>query len=136
MHGYVGPIEALTIGNSNFRRVLFTAGHMQLVLMALKPGEEIGSEVHATHDQFFRIEKGQGEIRLDGERTRVKAGDAIIVPAGMRHNLINTGKRRLRLYTLYAPPQHADRLVEATKAIADQHEAERSSAQKAGARDK
>lgn len=131
MHGYVGPIEALTTGNHNFRRVLFTAGHMQLVLMALKPGEEIGSEVHATHDQFFRIEKGYGEIRIDEERTRVKAGDAIIVPAGMRHNLINTGKRRLRLYTLYAPPQHADRLVEATKAIADQHEAERASPDKA-----
>jgi mannose-6-phosphate isomerase-like protein (cupin superfamily) len=132
MHGYVGPIEALTTGNRNFRRVLFTAGHMQLVLMALNPGEEIGSEVHATHDQFFRIERGRGEIRIDGERTAVKAGDAIVVPAGMRHNLINTGKRRLRLYTLYAPPQHADRLVEATKAIADQHEAERASKDKAG----
>ncbi len=128
MQGYVGPIEALTEGNRDFRRVLFTAGHMQLVLMALQPGEEIGSEVHATHDQFFRIEKGQGEIRLDGVRTRIAAGDAIIVPAGMRHNLINTGKRKLRLYTLYAPPQHADRLVETTKAEADRHEAERRAA--------
>jgi mannose-6-phosphate isomerase-like protein (cupin superfamily) len=125
MQGYVGPIEALTEGNRDFRRVLFTAGHMQLVLMALQPGEEIGSEIHATHDQFFRIEKGQGEIRLDGVRSRIGPGDAIIVPAGMRHNLINTGKRRLRLYTLYAPPPHADRLVEATKAEADRHEAER-----------
>jgi len=123
MQGYVGPIEALTEGNRDFRRVLFTGKHIQLVLMALKPGEEIGSEVHATHDQFFRIEKGQGEIRLDGTRTKIATGDAIIVPAGMRHNLINTGKRRLRLYTLYAPPEHADRLVQATKVEADQHQA-------------
>ena len=132
MHGYVGPIEALTAGNRNFRRVLFTAGHMQLVLMALKPGEEIGAEVHATHDQFFRIERGRGEVRIEGVRTAIKAGDAIVVPAGLRHNLINTGKRRLRLYTLYAPPQHDDRLVEATKAIADRHEADRASADKVG----
>jgi len=123
MQGYVGPIEALTEGNRDFRRVLFTGGHMQLVLMALKPGEEIGSEVHATHDQFFRIEKGHGEIRLDGERTKIKAGDAIIVPAGTRHNLINSGKRRLGLYTLSAPPEHADRLVQSTKAKADRHAA-------------
>lgn len=123
MQGYVGPIEALTEGNRDFRRVLFTGKHMQLVLMALKPGEEIGSEVHATHDQFFRIEKGRGEVRLDGERAKIAAGDAILVPAGTQHNLINTGKRRLRLYTLYAPPEHADRLVQATKAEADRHEA-------------
>lgn len=125
MQGYVGPIESLTEGNRDFRRVLFTGAHMQLVVMALKPGEEIGSEVHATHDQFLRIEKGHGEIRLGGERTKVEAGDAIIVPAGTRHSLINTGRRRLRLYTLYAPPEHADRLVEATKAMADKHEAAR-----------
>jgi mannose-6-phosphate isomerase-like protein (cupin superfamily) len=125
MQGYVGPIDALTEGNRNFRRVLFTGGHMQLVLMTLKPGEEIGSEVHATHDQFFRIQKGRGEIRIGGERSSVKSGDVIIVPAGTRHNLINTGQRRLRLYTLYAPPQHADRLVEANKANADKHEAAR-----------
>ena len=128
MQGYVGPIEALTEGNRDFRRVLFTGGHMQLVLMALKPGEEIGAEVHATHDQFFRIEKGHGEIRLDGVRNKIAAGDAIIVPAGVRHNLINTGKHRLRLYTLYAPPEHADGLVEATKAKADKHEAARKAA--------
>lgn len=126
MQGYVGPIEALTEGNRDFRRGLFTGGHMQLVLMALKPGEEIGAKVHSTHDQFFRIEKGHGEIRLDGARTSIGAGDAIIVPAGTRHNLINTGKRRLRLYTLYAPPEHADRPVEATKAKADKHLAARS----------
>ncbi|MCB6179061.1 cupin domain-containing protein [Rhodobacter sp. Har01] len=128
MQGYVGPIERLTLGNRDFRRVLFTAGHMQLVLMALKPVEEIGSEVHATHDQFFRIEKGKGEIRIDGAKLKVSAGDAIVVPAGLRHNLTNTGKRRLRLYTLYAPPNHADRLVEPTRAIAEAHEKARSAA--------
>jgi mannose-6-phosphate isomerase-like protein (cupin superfamily) len=125
MHGYVGPLEALTEGNYDFRRVLFTATHLQLVLMALKPGEEIGSENHATHDQFFRIEKGRGEVTLDGHRSHVQGGDAILVPAGIRHNLVNTGKRRLRLYTLYAPPQHADRLVEPTRVEADQHEKDR-----------
>lgn len=128
MLGYVGPIESLTRKNSDFRRVLFTAGHMQLVLMALKPGEEIGSEVHSTHDQFFRIEKGSGVIQIDGARIKVSAGDAIVVPAGLRHNLVNTGKRRLRLYTLYAPPNHADRLIEPTKAIAESHEQTRTSA--------
>lgn len=122
MQGYVGPIEHLTEANNDFRRVLFTSAHMQLVLMALKPGEEIGSEVHTTHDQFFRIEKGKGEVRIGGAKIKVSAGDAIIVPAGTRHNLTNTGKRRLRLYTLYAPPNHADRLVEPTKALADAHE--------------
>lgn len=125
MPGYVGPIEALTEGNRDFRRVLFTAGHMQLVLMALKPGEAIGSEVHAGHDQFFRIENGLGEIQLDGKKFQVKAGDAIVVPAGTRHNLTNTGTRRLQLYTLYSPPEHADQLTQATKAVADKHEAAR-----------
>ncbi|PTE16145.1 cupin domain-containing protein [Pseudogemmobacter blasticus] len=120
--GYVGALERLTRDNRDFRRVLFTAGHLQLVLMALRPGEEIGSEVHMTHDQFFRIEKGKGRIRIDGVKIRVAAGDAILVPAGVRHNLTNTGKRRLRLYTIYAPPNHADQLVEATRAIADAHE--------------
>lgn len=120
--GYVEALERQTKDNRDFRRVLFTAGHLQLVLMALRAGEEIGSEVHATHDQFFRIEKGKGEIRIDGARIRVGAGDAILVPAGVRHNLTNTGKRRLRLYTLYAPPNHADHLVEQTRAIAEVHE--------------
>lgn len=128
MQGYVGPIETLAEKNRDFCRVVFTSGHMQLILMALKPGEDIGAEVHPAHDQFFRIEKGSGEIRMNGERSRVAAGDAIMVPAGTRHNLINTGKRRLRLYTLYAPPAHPDRLVEPTKAVADKHKAARASA--------
>lgn len=131
MQGYVVPIEALTEGNRDFRRVLFTADHLQLVLMALKPGEEIGKDIHATHDQFFRIERGRGELSLDGQRIRVGAGDAIVVPAGVQHNLFNTGKRRMRLYTLYGPPQHADGLVEATRANATLHEAERAKASSA-----
>lgn len=125
MQGYVGPIKDLTTGNTDFRRVLFTAGHMQLVLMALKPGEAIGSEVHATHDQFFRIEKGKAELTMQGAKIRVSAGDAMIVPAGVRHNLTNTGKHRLRLYTIYSPPNHADGLVEATTKVARAHEASR-----------
>lgn len=128
MQGYVGAIEDLTKANSDFRRVIFTAPHLQLVLMALKPGEEIGSEVHSTHDQFFRIEKGKGQIRIGGARIMVAAGDAIIVPAGVRHNLTNTGKRRMRLYTIYAPPNHADQLIEPTKAVAMAHEQARDAA--------
>lgn len=122
MQGYVGPIETLTNTNTDFRRVLYTGPHLQLVLMALKPGEAIGAEVHATHDQFFRIEKGEGQIKIGGAKILVKAGDAMVVPAGVRHNLTNTGKKRLRLYTLYAPPNHADRLVEPTRADAVAHE--------------
>lgn len=128
MQGYVGPIERLTTANRDFRRVLFTAGHIQLVLMALKAGEEIGDEAHADHDQFFRIEAGKGEVRIGETRTAVGTGDAIIVPAGMSHNLVNTGRRILRLYTLYAPPNHADGLVEATRALAEGHERARTAA--------
>lgn len=122
MNGYIAPIERLTKANKDFRRVLYTAAQMQLVLMALKPGEETGSEIHATHDQFFRIEKGKGRIRIGKAKNKVASGDAFVVPAGVRHNLTNTGKKRLRLYTIYAPPNHADHLVEATKAIATAHE--------------
>lgn len=122
MQGYFGPIETLTKTNTDFRRVLYTGPHLQLVLMALKPGEAIGSEVHATHDQFFRVEKGEGQIKIGGAKILIKAGDAVVVPAGVRHNLTNTGKKRLRLYTLYAPPNHADSLVEPTKADAVAHE--------------
>jgi mannose-6-phosphate isomerase-like protein (cupin superfamily) len=122
MRGYVGPIESLSEANSDFRRVLYTADHMQLVLMVLKPGEDIGTEVHETHDQFFRIEKGHGEIQMDDEKTPVASGDAIVVPAGTRHNLVNTGSQSLLLYTLYSPPQHADGLVEATRTLAERHD--------------
>lgn len=122
MQGFTAPIERLTIDNDDFRRVIYTAPHLQVVLMALRSGEEIGSEIHATHDQFFRIEKGEGRIRIGDVETAVGPGDAMVVPAGMRHNLTNTGKKKLRLYTVYAPPNHADGLVEATKAIAVGHE--------------
>lgn len=119
MKGFVADIEDLTKDNRNFRQVLYTGKHLQLVLMALKPGEEIGEEVHADHDQFFRIEKGAGEVWIDGVRTRIKSDDAIIVPAGARHNVINTGDKSLKLYTLYGPPDHRDGIVRATKAEAE-----------------
>ena len=122
MQGFVGDIEKLTEENTDFRRVLYTGKHLQLVLMSLKPGEEIGEEVHDTHDQFFRIEKGKGEVLIDGVKTKVKADFAIIVPAGARHNVINTGDKALRLYTLYGPPEHRDAIVRATKAEADASE--------------
>ncbi len=124
MQGFVAPIDRLTKANKDFRRVLYTTAQMQLVLMALKPGEEIGSEIHATHDQFFRIEKGKARVRMGQAKIKVAAGDAFVVPAGVRHNLTNTGKKRLRLYTIYAPPNHVDHLVEATKAIAAAHQTE------------
>lgn len=122
MKGFVDDIEELTESNKDFRRVLYTGKHLQLVLMSLKPGEEIGEEVHDTHDQFFRIEKGKGEVLIDGVKTKVKADFAIIVPAGARHNVINTGDKALRLYTLYSPPEHRDGIVRATKAEAEASE--------------
>ena len=119
MKGFVAGIEQLTDENADFRRVLYTGNNLQLVLMAIQPGDEIGEEVHDDRDQFFRIEKGAGEVRIDGNRSSVKSGDAIIVPAGARHNIMNTGDQPLRLYTLYAPPEHRDRTRHVTKADAD-----------------
>jgi mannose-6-phosphate isomerase-like protein (cupin superfamily) len=116
MHGLVTDIEDDTEANSDFRRVLYTGHNLQLVLMALAPGEDIGEEVHQTHDQFFRVEKGRGDVFIDGETTAIKSGWAMIVPAGARHNITNTGDKPLRLYTIYAPPQHQDRIVRTTKA--------------------
>jgi mannose-6-phosphate isomerase-like protein (cupin superfamily) len=118
MKGFVRDIEALAVGNADFRRVLYTAEHCQLVLMALKPGEEIGAEVH-TLDQFFRVEEGTGEAVLDGVRTPIRAGFAVVVPAGANHNIINTGRGPLKLYTLYAPPNHRDGVVHRTRAEAE-----------------
>lgn len=118
MKGFVDDIEDLTERNKDFRRVLYTGRQLQLVLMSLAPGEDIGEEVHETHDQFFRVERGKGEILIDGVPSKVKADTAIIVPAGARHNLVNTGDKPLRLYTLYAPPEHRDGVVHATKAEA------------------
>jgi mannose-6-phosphate isomerase-like protein (cupin superfamily) len=118
MNGFVQDIESLAIKNAEFRQVLYTAKHCQLVLMALKPKEEIGAEVH-TLDQFFRVEEGSGEAILDGVRTPIRAGFAIVVPAGANHNIVNTGARPLKLYTLYAPPNHRDGVVHHTRADAE-----------------
>src|SRR5512144_1107273 len=118
MKGFVQDIERLAIRNDEFRQVLYTAKHCQLVLMALKPGEEIGEEVH-TLDQFFRVEAGAGEAVLDGVRTPISAGFALLVPAGARHNIINDGPVPLKLYTLYAPPNHRDGVVHHTAADAE-----------------
>lgn len=118
MLGFVEDIEELTEENTDFRRVIYTGKHLQLVLMALRPGDEIGEEVHEDHDQFFRVEKGKGEVWIDGVRTKIKSDDAIIVPAGAKHNVINTGDKALRLYTIYGPPDHKDGVVHKTKADA------------------
>ena len=116
MNGYVIPIERETRKNADFRRVLYTGKHSQLVLMSLKPGEEIGEETHEDVDQFFRFEAGVGNVIIDGVEHHVKEGNGVIVPAGARHNVVNTSKRaNLRLYTIYSPPEHQDRVVRHTK---------------------
>jgi mannose-6-phosphate isomerase-like protein (cupin superfamily) len=123
--GYVGPIEKLTLKNNYFRQVLFTGKYAQLVVMSLKPGEEIGNEVHRKVDQFFRIEQGQASFVFNGkEKHLAKDGDAVIVPAGTYHNVINTSKTgKLKLYTVYSPPNHADGTIHKTKAEAEKAEA-------------
>lgn len=119
MNGFVDNIETRTKENSNFRRVLYTGKNMQLVLMTIQPGEEIGDEVHEDRDQFFRVEDGSGEVSIDGRKTKIESEFAIIVPAGAKHNVRNTGEKPLKLYTLYAPPEHVDGTVHVTKAEAD-----------------
>lgn len=119
MKGFVDNIETLTEQNTDFRRVLYTGKNLQLVLMAILPGDEIGEEVHADRDQFFRVEAGSGEILIDGNVTEVQADMAMIVPAGARHNVRNTGSEPLKLYTLYAPPEHRHQTAHATKADAE-----------------
>ncbi|MEK7202370.1 MAG: cupin domain-containing protein [Patescibacteria group bacterium] len=122
MKGYFGNIEELTIANENFRQVLYTGPHSQLVLMSLKPGEEIGEEVHEV-DQFFRFERGTGKSIVDGHEYVVGDGDAIVVPAGAKHNIINTSDAEsLKLYTIYSPANHRDGVVAETKADAESHE--------------
>jgi mannose-6-phosphate isomerase-like protein (cupin superfamily) len=118
MKAFIGDIEDRADDNEDFRHVIHTGAHMQLVLMTLEPGEEIGEETHATTDQFFRVEHGKGEVVIDGEETPIRSDTAILVPAGTRHNIRNTGKKPLRLYTLYAPPQHPDGTVQHTRADA------------------
>ena len=119
MKGYNENIETLTIDNSDFRRVLYTGKHLQLVLMTLQPGEEIGSEVHDGIDQFFRFEEGEGVVDIDGVENRVEDGSGVIVPSGARHNVRNTGSAPLKLYTIYGPPEHKDQVVQATKEEAE-----------------
>ncbi len=119
MQGYLADIEHLTEHNSDFRRVLYTGKHLQLVLMTLPPGQDIGRETHRTHDQFFRIEQGKGAVVIDGVTQSFKDGDGIIVPAGAVHNLTNTGDTPLRLYTIYGPPNHVDALVQTMKSQAE-----------------
>jgi len=118
MKGFVQDIEGIAVRSNEFRRVLYTAKNCQLVVMALKPGEEIGAEVHKL-DQFFRVEGGTGEAVLDGIRTAISAGFAVLVPAGTNHNIRNTGSVPLKLYTLYAPPNHRDGVVHHTRADAE-----------------
>ena len=119
MKGFVGNIEGLTERNDDFRRVLYTGHHLQLVLMSLRPGEAIGEEVHDDRDQFFRIEKGSADIVIDGKRHRVSEDEAVVVPAGARHDVINAGGDALKLYTLYGPPEHRDGVVHARKPDAE-----------------
>src|SRR5512141_159 len=120
MTGYIGSIEGLALRNHYFRQVLFTAKHAQLVVMCLQPGEDIGDEVHADVDQFFRIERGEARFVFNEKEQRlVHDGDAVVVPAGTYHNVINTSKTaQLKLYTIYSPPNHPDRTVHKTKAEA------------------
>ncbi len=119
MKGYAIPIEKETRKNTDFRRVLYTAEHSQLVLMSIKPGDEVGMEVHKSSDQFFRFEEGEGKVIIDGVEHPVKDGVSVVVPSGAWHNVINTSKTSdLKLYTIYSPPHHKDGTVHHTKADA------------------
>jgi mannose-6-phosphate isomerase-like protein (cupin superfamily) len=119
MNGYHDDIEQQTTGNSDFRRVLYTGHHLQLVLMTLQPGDEIGAEIHKDRDQFFRFEEGRGQVDIDDNTYDVVDGSGVIVPAGARHNVRNTSDEPLKLYTLYGPPEHKDGVVQSTKADAE-----------------
>ena len=119
MKGFVDDIEKATEDNSDFRRVVYTGHNLQLVLMSINPGDEIGAEVHPDIDQFFRIEAGEGEISIDGVVHKVKADDGVIVPQGARHNVKSVGSEPLKLYSIYGPPEHADGTVHKTCAAAD-----------------
>lgn len=125
MKGFSDNIEQATLDNNNFRKVLYTGKHSQLVLMSLKPGEEIGLEIHADNDQFFRFEQGLGKCVIDGNEYMVEDGSAIVVPAGAEHNIINISPDQdLKLYTIYSPAHHQDGIVRATKAEAQANEAD------------
>jgi mannose-6-phosphate isomerase-like protein (cupin superfamily) len=120
--GYSKDVAAETLKNKNFRKVLYTGEHLQLVVMTLKPGEEIGEETHEDRDQFFRFEAGEGVVVIDGKKNKVKDDFAVIVPAGACHNVINTGEEPLQMYTIYGPPEHKDKTVHKTKDQAEKDE--------------
>ena len=124
MKGFFSHLEEEVRKNSNFRKVLYTGHHSQLVLMSLLAGEEIGMEVHPDNDQFFRFDQGEGKVIVDGNEYEVKDGDAVLVPAGAEHNVINTGSEPLRFYTIYSPPHHKDGIVRKTKKEAEEQMAE------------
>ncbi len=116
MKGYITNLEQETRKNADFRHVLYTGKYSQLVLMNLRPMEEIGEETHDDVDQFFRFEEGEGKVTIDGKEHSVEDGDGVIVPAGAKHNVINTSKsQNLKLYTIYSPPEHQDGVVRHTK---------------------
>lgn len=120
MKGYNINIEEETLKNDNFRKVLYTSKHSQLVLMSLNPGEDIGSEIHNENDQFFRFEGGQGKCIIDGNEYEVEDGSAVVIPAGAEHNIINTSKTdKLKLYTIYSPAHHKDGIIRETKEEAE-----------------
>jgi len=120
MKGFVKNIEQETLDNNNFRKVLYTSQHGQVVVMSLLPNEEIGMEVHEYTDQFFRVDSGEGKVIMDGEESIISDGFAVVVPAGTMHNVINTsGDKPLKLYTIYMPPHHVDGTMHATKAVAE-----------------
>jgi len=123
--GFKSNIENDTIENDNFRKVLYTGKHLQLVLMSLKPKEEIGLETHHENDQFFRFDAGNGRVEIDGNRYNVSDGDVVVVPAGAKHNVINTSATEdLKLYTIYTPPHHKDQIVRKTKEEAEANDEE------------
>ena len=122
MKGFKGNIEKETLGNDNFRKVLYTGKHLQLVLMSLKVGEEIGEEIHQNNDQFFRFESGTGKCTIDENNFHVTDGDVILVPAGAKHNVINTGTNAFKMYTIYGPPNHHDRTIRVTKEDAEKQD--------------
>lgn len=120
MKGYKGNIEKVTVENENFRKVIYTGKHLQLVLMSLKVGEDIGEEVHLENDQFFRFENGSGKCIIDGNEYQVGEGDVIVVPAGAKHNVINTNSSKsFKMYTIYGPPNHQDGTIRLTKSEAE-----------------
>ncbi len=120
MTGYLQNIEAVTLKNEYFRQVLYTGQHVQLVIMSLKPNEDIGTEIHEIVDQFLRVEAGEGKVIMNGEEYLIKDGDAFVVPAGTKHNVINTSSEKpLKLYTIYSPPHHKDGTVHKTKQEAE-----------------